>query len=112
MHIHLPKPLHGWREFIGEVGIIVTGVLIALALEQVVQGWEWGHKVHTAEEAMEREIFWDNGPQMYQRASIQPCIDAQLDAIRNAVEKSKSKSDCGTHHKLIFSFPYLRYCCA
>jgi len=30
MHFHLPKPLHGWREFAGEVGIIVIGVLIAL----------------------------------------------------------------------------------
>jgi hypothetical protein len=38
MHFHLPKPLHGWRAFAGEVGIIVIGVLIALAAEQVVQG--------------------------------------------------------------------------
>ena len=30
MHIHLPKPLHGWRVFVGEVAIIVLGVLIAL----------------------------------------------------------------------------------
>jgi len=30
MHFRLPKPLHGWREFAGEVGIIVIGVLIAL----------------------------------------------------------------------------------
>lgn len=30
MHFHLPKPLHGWREFVGEVGIIVLGGLIAL----------------------------------------------------------------------------------
>jgi hypothetical protein len=37
MHVHLPKPLHGWREFVGEVGIIVVGVLIALGAEQVVQ---------------------------------------------------------------------------
>lgn len=22
MHLHLPKPLHGWREFAGEIGII------------------------------------------------------------------------------------------
>lgn len=36
MHIHLPKPLHGWRALIGEVGIIVIGVLIALGAEQVV----------------------------------------------------------------------------
>jgi hypothetical protein len=27
---HLPKPLHGWRQFAGEVGIIVIGVLIGL----------------------------------------------------------------------------------
>ena len=30
MHIHLPKPLQGWREFLGEVGIIFIGVLLAL----------------------------------------------------------------------------------
>jgi hypothetical protein len=37
MHFHLPKPLHGWREFGGEVGIIVLGVLIALGAEQIVE---------------------------------------------------------------------------
>lgn len=37
MHFHLPKPLHGWREFLGEVGIIVLGVLIALGAEQMVE---------------------------------------------------------------------------
>lgn len=36
-HFHIPTPLHGWREFGGEVGIIVLGVLIALAAEQAVQ---------------------------------------------------------------------------
>lgn len=35
MHFHMPKPMHGWREFLGEVGIIVFGVLIALSAEQV-----------------------------------------------------------------------------
>ncbi len=37
MHFHLPKPLHGCREFTGHVGIIVIGVLIALGAEQVVE---------------------------------------------------------------------------
>ena len=36
-HFHIPKPLHGWREFVGEVGIIVLGVLIALGAEQAVE---------------------------------------------------------------------------
>ena len=29
MHFHLPRPLHGWREFAGEVAIILLGVVIA-----------------------------------------------------------------------------------
>ena len=44
MHVHLPKPLHGWRAFVGEVGIIVIGVLIALAAEQVAEDWRWHRK--------------------------------------------------------------------
>jgi large-conductance mechanosensitive channel len=38
--VHLPKPLHGWRAFAGEVGIIVLGVLIALAFGQIVQSFD------------------------------------------------------------------------
>lgn len=40
MHFHVPKPLHGWRAFVGEVGIIVIGIVIALTLEAAVSGWE------------------------------------------------------------------------
>lgn len=43
---HLPKPLKEWREFAGEVAIIVIGVLIALAAGQVVQSWHWRHRVN------------------------------------------------------------------
>ena len=41
MHIHLPKPIHGWREFVSEVGIIVVGILLALTAEQFVENWHW-----------------------------------------------------------------------
>ena len=37
MDIHKPKPWHGSREFLKEVGTIVIGVLIALGAEAVVQ---------------------------------------------------------------------------
>ncbi len=40
MKVHFPQPLHGWREFAGEVGVIVLGVLIALGAQQAV---EWAH---------------------------------------------------------------------
>ena len=52
MHFHLPKPLHGWREFAGEVGIIVLGVLIALGFEQVVEDVHWRGEVREAKAAL------------------------------------------------------------
>ena len=37
MEIHKPNPIHNFREFLKEVGIIVLGVLIALGAEQTVE---------------------------------------------------------------------------
>ena len=56
MHFHLPKPLHGWREFAGEIAIVVIGVLIALSAEQLVESWTWKQKVAAAEQTMNEEI--------------------------------------------------------
>lgn len=92
MRFRLPKPLHGWREFTGEVGVIVLGVLIALFFEQLVQRWEMRRKLAAAEAAMQREIFWDDGPEMIERIATQPCIDAQLDAIRAAVDANRPRN--------------------
>lgn len=83
MHVHLPKPLHGWREFAGEVGIIVLGVLIALAAEQLVENLHWHQKVRRAEDAMRLELAQDDGPQAYGRVIIGPCLDAKLSRIHD-----------------------------
>lgn len=37
MDIHKPKPIHNWREFLSEIGVIVLGVLIALGAEQSIE---------------------------------------------------------------------------
>jgi len=58
-HFHIPKPLHGWREFAGEVGIIVLGVLIALAAEQVVEDLQWHHKVAVVRKSLMGELAND-----------------------------------------------------
>ena len=78
MHVHLPKPLHGWREFLGEVGIIVLGVLIALGAEQIVESLHWRAEVRHAEHAMRLELAEDDGPQAYGRLVVAPCLDHQL----------------------------------
>jgi hypothetical protein len=55
MHIHLPKPLHGWREFVGEVGIIVIGVLLALGAEQAIEALHHRSQVHEMTDKLHAE---------------------------------------------------------
>ena len=59
MHIHLPQPAHGWRAFVGEVAIIVLGVAIALAGEQLVEEWRWHQKVAVVRTSIMGELAND-----------------------------------------------------
>jgi hypothetical protein len=61
MHVHLPKPLHGWRAFAGEVGIIVLGILIALSADQLVSAFQWHREVQAFREATDHELGRDLG---------------------------------------------------
>jgi len=85
MQVHLPKPLHGWRAFIGEVGVIVLGVLIALGAQQLVEDLHQRAELRDAESAMTSEIRDDDLPQAFTRTAIQQCYADQLDAIEAAV---------------------------
>lgn len=78
--VHKPKPFHSWREFFGEVGIIVIGVLIALAGEQAVEALHWRERVSAAEESMRKELAEDNGAQAMARLQFAPCLDRALAA--------------------------------
>jgi len=88
MHFHLPKPLHGWRAFVGEVGIIVVGVLIALGAEQLVEDWQWQQKVaHTTEE-IDGELH-RNAASAYAWLTVAPCVEGQLKAIDVALAAAR-----------------------
>jgi len=87
------KPWHDWHTDARELAIVVGGVLIALLAQQVVQNWEWNQKVAAAETAMKRELLWDDGPQVYQRAMMHPCLTQRLDQIRSAVEAHAPRSE-------------------
>jgi hypothetical protein len=81
MHFHLPKPLHGWRAFVGEVGIIVLGVLIALAAEQVVENI---HDRYLAREALEHirgELSFDSAFAA-ERVAIGDCMRSSFTDLR------------------------------
>jgi len=81
MHVQLPKPLHGWRAFAGEVGIIVLGVLIALGAGQLVEWVHWRDEVADARQALDHEVAYDLGA-IEKRQREAPCIDRRLREIR------------------------------
>ena len=86
MHVHLPKPLHGWREFVGEIAIIVIGILIALGGDQLVEELHWRHKTGEALAAMRQEIASDY-TQAAEAAIVAPCVDRQLVDLEAAIAK-------------------------
>lgn len=81
MHFRLPKPLHGWREFSGEVGIIVLGVLIALGAEQLVEKAHQRQEGVDAEQTIRNEIGVNLG-RLKSRLGIYRCVRLRIDQIQ------------------------------
>ena len=86
MHFHLPKPLHGWREFSGEVGVIVLGVLIALSAEQMVEALHWRNETATLRENLHREIRDDQSSAAL-RVMISGCIRQRISRFENELKQ-------------------------
>ena len=85
MHFRLPKPLHGWREFVGEIAIIVVGVLIALGAEQVVVTLDWREKVRAGEETLRQDYVFILA-NAEEREGEDHCIRARLLELRNILD--------------------------
>ena len=82
--IHKPKPVNSLREFFSEIGVIVCGVLIALALEQGVEALHWAAKVQEAKEAIHHELMVTTifaG----ERIAREQCADVYLADLASAV---------------------------
>jgi len=80
MDIHKPKPVHSFREFLSEIGVIVLGVLIALAAEQIVEDLHWRHEAQAAREALYAEAA-DRLNSAVSRQNQQACMDRRLEEI-------------------------------
>jgi hypothetical protein len=89
MHFHLPKPLHGWREFAGEVGIIVIGVLIALGAEQALETIHGNRQVREFRGAVDHEISYDLGSYK-QRLMLGPCVRARLAELDHVIASDRA----------------------
>lgn len=88
MHFHLPKPLHGWREFAGEVGIIVIGVLIALGAEQLVEALQWKAKAREAQTTIDAELGLTAGV-FDVRGMMAPCEKQRLAQVLSVIAKAR-----------------------
>jgi hypothetical protein len=88
MDIHKPKPFHGFREFLKEYGIIVLGVVTALAFEQAVEQAHWLEKAHAGREAIRQELK-EAAFDAEERIVLAPCYERRLDFLRQRLHATK-----------------------
>ena len=91
MDIHKPKAVHTWREFLIEIGTIICGVLIALALEQLVAWMHDQHELRESREALSVELSTDAAA-LRAMAEEDACTDARL-RLLEAWASGKAKVD-------------------
>jgi hypothetical protein len=87
MHVQLPKPLHGWRAFAGEVGIIVLGVLIALGFGQIVEQWHWRQEVGTTRQSIANELV-SNANEAAGRLAVEDCLRERIGELAARLKAS------------------------
>ena len=88
MEIHKPKPIHGWKDFLREIGSIVLGVSIALAAEQSVEWWHWQHELRETREALRTELGRAVGAYQYDVA-LQDCSHRRLKELAQWLDHSQ-----------------------
>jgi hypothetical protein len=87
MHVHKPKLVHGWKEFLTEIGVIVIGVSIALGAEQVAEGMYWREQVRIAHEALANDMAEVVG-YAAEREAFSACIDQRLNRWSEMIEEA------------------------
>lgn len=84
-HLHVPKPIHGWKQFFNEVAVIAVGIAIALGGEELVSSWNEHRHANKSFEAIKDEIEVNLG-RMQARVATADCIDRRLDEVAAYVE--------------------------
>lgn len=88
MQVHVPRPLHGWRAFAGEVGIIVVGVLIALAAQQLVEVLNQRSDARDARESIQSELE-TNMARLTSRSAQRSCILNRLTEVQAILDRAE-----------------------
>jgi len=81
LHIHVPKPLHGWRAMFNEILVIAIGILLALVLNQGVEWAHWKQKVAEGETQLSEDAL-ATVALCAQYFAVSPCVHSQLNLVR------------------------------
>src|SRR3982751_1076581 len=87
--MQMPKPLHGWRAFMGEVGVVVFGVLIALFAQQFVQSFNDRSAAQEARKNIRAELAVNIG-RMQSADARAACLARRLDEIATYIAEARN----------------------
>ena len=90
MEFHKPKPVHSWREFLTEIGVVVIGVSIALAAEQTVEWLHWRNQVAEARDVIATE-FSRSVVNSIARLRTRDCAEKRLDELASILDLAAAK---------------------
>jgi hypothetical protein len=85
MHIHVPKPIHGWKQFFNEVFVIAVGIGIALGGEELLASWREHHTADKSLEAIRHELAINLG-RMNSRVETERCLTGRLNQIAQFID--------------------------
>lgn len=88
MQVHLPKLREGWRKFAFELTIVVLGVMIALAANQLVESWSWNRQVRQFRTAVDAEMDYNLWTYVY-RVKQGPCVKRRVNDLERWLAASR-----------------------
>lgn len=91
MRFGLPKPVHGWRMLLGEIGIIVVGVLIALGAQQALDDYKWRRDVAAGRDAL-RVDYQGIVANARERAGLDQCLRARLNDLATLLARTPGQT--------------------
>jgi hypothetical protein len=83
--IHKPRPVHGWKELLSEIGVVVIGISIALTAEAGIEAWHWREQVKGANEALTSDVGRLIG-YAAEREAFSACVGQHLDRWTEVIE--------------------------
>jgi hypothetical protein len=79
------RPPHGWNAVAWELAIVVVGVLIALAAQQLVEDWQWQEQVSETRQSLNSELAEARANAIEQTIE-HDCIERRLDVLGRLTE--------------------------